>query len=170
VILGDCGSVPRVVLANQTHHVTILALRCCLKAAHLESPDCVSAGPAFVGVAWLSTARFLPKRSVSSFNSFSFLLAMPRLIFMLCTPSFLTTPDIAALLLDIVANCCSSSGNASTRDSSVVTRVLLGRRLFFFRFLSLDFRTLEIRRECLMLRVSFLVVLKVEEGVGTEDR
>lgn len=111
------------------------------------------------------SARFFSNRSRSMRSSFSFLFNAPGLLFRLLCLIFACPTSTAPSSPSASAPSSSpASGSASARDSSVVTSCLFGRRFFFE---VADFCTFDMRRECLISRLSFLVGRKEENGVST---
>ena len=96
-------------------------------------------------------AMFLLNLSFSLWINASFFFIAPGLLFKLLCLIFISPIAVAPLALSVV------SGNASAKDSRVVTSFLDGR----LRFLdgALDFSMREMRAECLIIRLSFFVVV-----------
>ena len=96
-------------------------------------------------------AIFLLNLSFSRLINTSFFFIAPGRLFKLLCLIFASPITVAPFALVVV------SGNASAKDSRVVTSFLDGR----LRFLdgAFDFSMREMRAECLIMRLSFLVVL-----------
>ena len=109
-------------------------------------------------------AKFLLNLSFSSLMTFSFLLAIPGLLFNVGKVLFLSFE-----LFGIVGNAVAISGKSSASVSKDETSLLDGRRRLRWPVdLSLDFLTLDINSECFISRLSFFVEVKPDSRVGNE--
>jgi len=133
---------------------------CVIKLLNANHRLAVDTSPSMaVPIGWLDDpkpadiwARFFENRSLSSLSNFSFLFIAPGLCFrLLCfitATGFTSTPGPPS----------PASGKASTRECRFATSFFDGRRRlgFFLR----DFSIFVTNVECLIKRLSFLLVLK----------